>query len=117
DRARTDDDARQPVGRSEEFLDSLLGREASGEENVRRVGGSADMLGYSDAARNDAYVPRAEGARVRGERVRRRNDEPRPPQDPSREPWNAPRELDVRPPHLHDERPAQRRRDRAGREP
>ena len=46
-----------------------------------------------------------------------RDHQPRPAQDAPGERGHAARELDVRPPHLHDERLARRQRDRSGGEP
>ena len=79
--------------------------------------GSPTDSGISTAARDDPHLARAELARRAREVLGGDDREPRPPQQRPEEPRRAPRQLDVGPPELDDERlPGRERRER-GREP
>ena len=114
-----DDDERQAAARLDELEHALLLREPPDVEHVRRLVRRADRVGDGDAARDDPDVARAE----RRAPASARNDDAaitssRAAGAPAaRATGSAPGELEVRAPHLHDERRAERRRDRAGREP
>ena len=80
ERAVSDDHTRKPLRGRDEVEDPLLLGQPAGEERMRRIVGVADPRRNGDAARNDAYVPRAELPRSCGERIRRAHDDARAPQ-------------------------------------
>ena len=105
--------AQRPVSRDDEvhagrglheLQDPLLRREPSREQDLRRVGGLRDGLGHLHPARDHAHFPRAQLASRGGQRLRRADHEPRLSHDAPRQPASPPRQLDVRPPQLQDER-------------
>ena len=109
-----DDHARQAVGRLDELEDALLLAEPAREEDVRRLGGRADVLGDRRPAAGRPPPARAPSARASSARKRRRREhDARAAHERANEPRRAPRELDVGAPHLQHVRLSGRaRRDR-----
>ena len=116
-RAVPDDHERHPIRRGNQLADAFLGRQPPRVEDLRRIRGVGNLHRQFDPARDRPHVRRPQPARLVCERSRRRDHEPRPLQNAPRERWSTTRELDVRPPHLHDERLAGRHRDEARRKP
>ena len=77
-RAVADDDERQPTGGLRQLADSLLLRQPTDVEDVRRLVRLADRLGDRDPARDHAHVPRAEPTGIVSKRGRRAHDDLRP---------------------------------------
>jgi hypothetical protein len=109
-RAVPDDHAREPVRRLDELGDALLVREAADVEDVRRILGLAHRLRERDARGHDAHLARPEPTRGLHERRRGADQEPRATHEPAESPGRLQRELGVRAPELHDERPPGRER-------